>query len=79
MDEKTGEFMPLDPTVDPAPYLEQVDGLVVIGGCTCGQPGCKTVFLEGYRLGQARALVHTETDDGRVFIRLCRRRNWEAG
>jgi hypothetical protein len=66
VNEETG--VPLDPPVDPAPYLAQVDELVVVDQCKCGQPGCRTVSFQHYRPGRAVALVHTETEDGRVLI-----------
>lgn len=68
VDEETGEVAPLDPPVDPAPYLAQLDGLVVVERCGCGNHACETVTFRGYRPGHAVALVHTETDDGRVLI-----------
>lgn len=68
VDEETREVMPLDPPVDPAPYLEQIDDLAVIGACGCGNPACETVYFQHYRSGRAAPLVQTETDDGRVLI-----------
>jgi len=68
VDVETGETMPLGPPVDPEPFLKQLDSLLVVDECRCGDPNCHTVRFQHYRPGRSHALVHTETDDGRQLI-----------
>lgn len=67
-DVETGEVKPLDPPIDPGPYLAQIDSLVVVSKCKCGNPGCHTVDFQHFRSGKSVALVHTHTEDGRELI-----------
>lgn len=67
-DVKTGETKPLDPPVDPEPYLAQIEELVVVDRCRCGNLKCHTVDFQHYRPGRSVALVHTNTEDGRELI-----------
>ena len=67
-DAQTGELQPLDPPVDPKPYLAQVDSLQVVDACRCGDPKCHYVRFQHYRPGKSYALVHTNTEDGRELI-----------
>lgn len=67
-DVKTGETKPLDPPIDPEPYLAQIENLMVVARCGCGDPNCHTVDFQHYRPGRSVALAHTNTDDGRELI-----------
>lgn len=67
-DVKTGKTKPLDPPIDPEPYLAQIEDLVVVARCGCGSPNCCTVDFQHFRPGRSVALVHTNTDDGRDLI-----------
>ncbi|SMB96919.1 hypothetical protein SAMN00808754_1708 [Thermanaeromonas toyohensis ToBE] len=68
VDAETGQVLPLDPPIDPEPYLAQIERLQVVDMCRCGDPGCHTVRFQHYRPGKSVALVHTNTLDGRQLI-----------
>jgi hypothetical protein len=59
-DAQTGELQPLDPPIDPEPYLAQIDSLQVVDACRCGDPKCHYVRFQHYRPGKSYALVHTK-------------------
>ena len=54
--------------IDPQPYLDQLDTLVVTKKCNCGQKNCHTVSFRRQGNSQSVALVEHQTDDGRLLI-----------
>jgi hypothetical protein len=54
--------------VDPRPYLAQLDTLVVIKKCGCGQKTCHTVTFRQSKSCPPSNLVFSKTDDGRLLI-----------
>lgn len=66
--DEAGRLKPLDPPVDPAPYLAQIETLEVVDRCHCGDPDCHTVYFRGWKPGGGLALVHTSAEDGRELI-----------
>ena len=67
VDALTGEVAPPDPPIDPEPYLKQLDSLMVVGRCQCGDPRCHTVWFQPQRC-RSYVLVHTSTGDGRELV-----------
>jgi hypothetical protein len=63
----TGEVLPLDPVVDPAPYLSQLDELRVREICDCGEPECHTVHFQHYVFRKSVPLVYSHTEDDRLL------------
>lgn len=55
-------------SLDPQPYLRQLDQLRVIKKCNCGQKNCHTVTFEGYQRHHSHLLVHHKIDDGRRMM-----------
>ena len=45
----------------------QVDSLVVIGICQCGDPDCHTVQFQHYSPGQSLEIIKTDLEDGRTI------------
>jgi hypothetical protein len=68
VDLKTGKTVPKDDSIDPAPYLEQVPSLQIVGQCSCGDSTCHTVRFQNYAKGRSIALAQYHTDDGRMLI-----------
>lgn len=54
--------------VDPKPYLAQLDKLVVVAKCGCGQKTCHTVTFRQSKAHRHSNLVFTKTGDGRSLI-----------
>jgi hypothetical protein len=68
IDLDTGTPPPPGPPVDPQPYLDQLDNLVVVKKCNCGQKSCHTVDFRQSKKARHCGLVMTQTDDGRFLI-----------
>ena len=64
----TGTPPPPGPPIDPQPYLDQLDKLVVVRRCNCGLKNCHTVAFQGFQKGKIRTLVKHNTKDGRWLI-----------
>ena len=45
----------------------QIDSLVVIGRCQCGDPNCHTVQFQHHRGGHSEKIVELALDDGRTL------------
>ena len=41
----------------PEPYLSQIDDLIVVEECDCGDPGCFSVRFSGYEPGHSFGLA----------------------
>jgi hypothetical protein len=70
IDLDTWRHPPLGPPVDPQPYLDQLDKLVVIQKCNCGGKPCHTVYFQESQWSEMRTLVMHCTDDGR-WLNIC--------
>ena len=46
-------------------YLDQVDGLQVVGECGCGDPGCGSVYFQHYERGNSECIAHCFLEDGK--------------
>jgi hypothetical protein len=68
IDVDTGTTPPPGPPIDPQPYLDQLDNLVVVKRCKCGQKSCHTIDFRQSKKARHVGLVLTETDDGRLLI-----------
>lgn len=68
VDLDTGRKPPLGPSIDPQPYLDQLDKLVVIDKCDCGSKNCHAVSFQQSRQGEILTLVKHSTDEGRWLI-----------
>ena len=64
----TGSHPPPGPPINPQPYLDQLDKLVVVSKCNCGGKNCHTVTFRDVPKGKPRTLVMHNTDDGRWLI-----------
>jgi hypothetical protein len=53
--------------VDVDELYQQVDSLVVIGKCQCGDPMCHTVQFQHYKVGQSSEIFSTVLDDSRTM------------
>ncbi|MFC1579489.1 hypothetical protein ACFL4N_01100 [Thermodesulfobacteriota bacterium] len=53
--------------IDPKPLIEQIDGLLVVSECRCGQPSCHTVQFQHTEQGKLETIVNHYTDDGRML------------
>ena len=56
------------PPIDPQPYLDQLDKLVVVEKCKCGQRKCHTVTFRQSKAGRSVGLVKHKAEDGRWLI-----------
>jgi hypothetical protein len=63
-----GTNPPPGPPVDPQPYLDQIDKLIVVKKCRCGQKNCYTVTFRQSHLGRSVGLVMHYTEDDRRLI-----------
>ena len=71
IDLDTGKNPPPTLPIDPQPYLDQIDKLVVVNECRCGVKTCHTVkFRQSAEVNprNIRTLVWTLTDDCRTLI-----------
>jgi hypothetical protein len=68
IDMETNEVKPLDEPIDPTFWLDQVDGLTVVGQCMCGESNCHTVRFRRAGAGSIVALATSATSDGRMLI-----------
>lgn len=62
---KDGIFLP--PT-NPKPYLEQIDSLIVIDKCSCGDPNCHSIKFQHFQEKGSYAIAITSLEDGRFAI-----------
>jgi hypothetical protein len=65
---ETNQVKPLDEPVDPTLWLEQIDGLMVVGQCMCGESNCHTVRFRRAGEGRVVALATSSTADRRMLI-----------
>ena len=68
IDLDTWQKPPLGDPMDPRPYLDQVDNLIVIKKCKCGGKRCHTVTFRQSGEGESVALVEHSTTDNRWLI-----------
>lgn len=45
----------------------QIDSLIVIGKCQCGDPNCHTIQFQHHRCGQSEKIVELSLEDGRIL------------
>ena len=64
----TGKKPSLGPPINPQPYLDQLDDLVVIEKCNCGQKNCQTVKFRRVNPKKIETLVMHNTEDGRWLV-----------
>ena len=62
---ETGKVKPKDEPIDPQRWIDQIDGLRVVGQCQCGEPNCHTVQFQHFVPGRVVGIVAYHTDDGR--------------
>jgi hypothetical protein len=48
-------------------FINQLDSLIIIGKCQCGDPECHTVQFQHYRAGYSIKLVEMILEDGRIM------------
>lgn len=53
--------------IDRGNLESQVDSLIVIGICQCGDPDCHTVQFQHYSSGLSSEVFKTELEDGRTM------------
>ena len=53
-----------DSGLQPGRYLSQIDDLVVVEECDCGDPGCFSVHFSGYESGTSRGLADATVELG---------------
>ena len=64
----TGKNPPLGKPIDPRPFLDQLDSLIAVAECSCGQRNCHTVTFRQSTTAPRRTIVYSKTDDGRSLI-----------
>ncbi len=67
IDTETGKIKPLEETIDPKFWLEQIDNLRVVGKCRFGKIKCHTVQFQHFEKEKVEAIVSYYTDDSRML------------
>lgn len=67
VDCETNQVKPLAEPIDSSPYLAQLDGLLVVGRCGCGQSNCHTVYFADFEPGTVVTPVIAITRTGELL------------
>lgn len=54
-------------SVEPEELRSQIDSLVIIGKCQCGDPDCHTVQFQHFQPGCSYKIVETKLEDDRTM------------